>query len=265
MNGAVPSFDLFAPGAAAVAVLVAMRITGLMLVAPVFSAKTMPVTMRTALIVLFTILVQPFALASVHTAPAVTPATALGETVIGFAIGMGAALLVGAAEAAGDLIAIQIGLSGATLLDPLNNASSPVLANFFSLFTVTVMLALNVHVGMLQAVGTSLHAIPVGSAINLERGAGALISLAGTLFVTGLRFAAPVVATVMIGNAALAVLSRAAPQLNVLSVAFPLQIGLGLFALGAAIPFMASYVGEWPVRYDNQLTALFGAFAAGGR
>lgn len=265
MNGSVPSFDLFAPGAAAVAVLVAMRMTGLMLVAPVFSAKTMPVMMRTALIVVFTILVQPFALANAHTLPAVTPMTALGETMIGFAIGLGAALLVGAAEAAGDLISTQIGLSAATLLDPMNNTTSPVLANFLSLFTVTVMLALNVHVGMLQAIGTSLHAIPVGSALDLERGAGAMISLAGTLFTTGLRFAAPVVATVMIGNAALAVLTRAAPQLNMLSVAFPLQIGLGLFALGAAVPFIASYLGDWPVHYDHQLTELLGAFAAGGR
>jgi flagellar biosynthetic protein FliR len=261
----VRPFDLFAPGSAAVAALVAMRMTGLMLIAPVFSAKTMPIAMRTALIVVFTVLVQPFAYANLHGVPAITPLTALGETMVGFAIGLGAALLVGAAEAAGDLIAIQIGLSGATLLDPMNHTSAPVLANFFSLFTVTVMLALNVHVGMLEAVGSSLRAIPVGSALDLTRGAGALLSLAGSLFMVGLRFAAPVIATVMIGNAALAVMSRAAPQLNILSVAFPLQIGLGLFALGAALPLLASYLGDWPRHYDQQLTTLFGAFAAGAR
>ncbi len=256
--------DLFAPGSAAVGVLVALRITGLVLIAPVFSAKTLPGSVRTALVVLFTVLIQPLAYAAVRVPPHVTPATALSEIVVGFAIGLGAALVVGAAEGAGDLLATQIGLSGASLLDPLNNASTPVLASFLSLFAVTVLLAFNVHLVMIEALGASLRSIPVGSAMDVQRGLGALLSLGGTLFVTGLRFAAPVVATVMIGNAALAVLSRAAPQLNILSLAFPLQIGLGLFALGAAIPFIATTLGNWPSEYDHQLSTVFAAFAASG-
>lgn len=256
--------DLFAPGSGAVAVLLGLRLTGLVLIAPVFSAKTVPMAIRTALIVLFTVLIHPMAYAAVHAPPHVTPATALGETIIGFTIGLGAALVVGAAESAGDLLAIQIGLSGASLLDPFSNESSPVLSTFMSMFAVTVLLAFNVHLTMLEALGASLRSIPVGSAMEIQRGLGALLSLGGTLFVTGLRFAAPVMATVMIGNAALAVLSRAAPQLNILSLAFPLQIGLGLFALGAAIPFIATTLGNWPLQYDHQLTTLLTAFSPGG-
>lgn len=255
----VQPLDPFAPGSAAVAVLLSLRLTGLVLIAPVFSAKTVPMTVRTTLIVLFTILIQPVAFASVHGIPSVTPATALGEVLVGFAIGLGAAIIVGAAEAAGDLLATQIGLSGASLLDPLNNSTTPVLSNFLSLFTVTVLLALDVHLGMLEALATSLRAVPVGSALDFQHGLSALLSIGGTLFVAGLRFAAPVVATVMIGNAALAVLSRAAPQLNILSVAFPLQIGLGLFALGAALPFIAGAITDWPAQYDHQLTTVFSA------
>ncbi len=217
----VRPLDLFAPGSAAVAVLLAMRMTGLMLIAPVFSAKTVPVALRTALLVLFTVLIQPVAYASAHGIPQITPASAVGELLVGFAIGLGVALLVGAAETAGDLIAIQIGLSGASLLDPFSNVSSPVLSNFFSLFVITLLLALNVHLAMLEAIGSSLRAVPIGSAMNIQSGLGAMLSLGGTLFVSGLQFAAPVLATVMIGNVALAVLSRAAPQLNILSVAFP--------------------------------------------
>lgn len=264
MIAVAPSFDIFAPGAAATAVLVSLRLTGLVLIAPVFSAQTVPMTIRTTLIVLFTVLIQPVAAANVHGVPQITPATALGELLVGFAIGLGAALIVGAADGAGDLLATQIGLSGASVLDPLNNASTPVLSSLLSLFTVTVMLALNVHLGMLEALATSLRAIPVGTAIDFPSGLSALLSLGSTLFVVGLRFAAPVVATVMIGNVALAVLSRAAPQLNILSVAFPLQIGLGLFALCAAVPFIAGAIADWPSHYDHQLTTLFTAFLPQG-
>lgn len=256
------SFDLFAPGAATASVLVGLRLTGLLLIAPVFSARTVPVAIRTAMLVVFTILLQPVALAASR-APLLTPVTALGELLIGFAIGLGVALLVGAAEFAGDMLATQIGLSGASVLDPLGGATAPVLANFMSLFTITVMLALNVHLAMLEALATSLRAVPAGAALDLGRGTETLLRLGGTLFASGLRFAAPVVATVMIGNTALAVLSRVAPQLNILSVAFPLQIGLGLFALGASVPYLASALANFPSHYDAQLSTLFSAFMRG--
>ena len=259
----VRPFDLFAPGSATVAVLVAMRLTGLLLIAPVFSAATVPVKWRTALLIVFTIVIQPIAYANLHGVPDLTPASAVGELIVGFGIGLGAALLVGAAEAAGELIAIQIGLSGASLLDPLSNQSSPVLGNFLSLFAITILLALNVHLGMIQALADSMRAIPVGSAMDLHAGLANLVSLAGMLFLAGLRFAAPVIGAVMVGNAALAVLSRATPQLNILSVAFPLQIGLGLFALGIALPFIATTLGNWPAGYDSQLTSFFTAIAPG--
>ncbi len=259
----VRPFDLFAPGSGTVAVLVGMRLTGLMLIAPVFSAATVPVKWRTSLLIVLTIVTQPIAYANLHVIPQITPASALGEMVVGFGIGIGAAILVGAAESAGDLLAIQIGLSGAALLDPLTKQQSPVLANFLSLFAVTILLALNVHLGMIEALAASLRAVPVGSALNITGGLSNLLALAGTLFVTGLKFAAPVIGTVMVGNAALAVLSRATPQLNILSVAFPLQIGLGLFALGIALPFIASTLGNWPTHYDQQLTSFFTAIAPG--
>lgn len=260
----VRPFDLFAPGSATVAVLVAMRLTGLVLIAPVFSAATVPVKWRTSLLILLTIVIQPIAYANLRVIPELTPAAAVGELIVGFGIGLGAALLVGAADAAGELLAIQIGLSGASLLDPLSNQSSPVLANFMSLFAVTLLLALNAHLGMIEAIASSLRAVPVGSAMDLHAGLANLLSLAGTLFIAGLRFAAPVIGTVMVGNAALAVMSRATPQLNILSVAFPLQIGLGLFALGIALPFVANSIGNWPTAYDQQLTSFFAAIVGGG-
>lgn len=260
----VRPFDVFAPGSGTVAVLVALRLTGLMLIAPVFSAATVPVKWRTSLLVLLTIVVQPIAYASMRTVPLLTPATAIGELIVGFGIGLGAAVLVGAAQSAGELLAIQIGLSGASLLDPLTRQSSPVLANFLSLFAITILLALNVHLGMIESLAESLRAVPVGSALDLHAGLANLISLGGSLFLVGLRFAAPVIATVMIGNAALAVLSRATPQLNILSVAFPLQIGLGLFALGIALPFIANTLGNWPTANDQQLTSFFTAIAPAG-
>jgi flagellar biosynthesis protein FliR len=261
---AAPSFDLFAPGAAPVLALFGARVSGLVLVAPVFSARLIPVSLRTALVVVITVLLAPVAMSHLGGAPALTPTALLSETLVGFAIGMGAAIFVGAAEAAGELLAVQIGLSGAAIMDPLTQTQGPALGQFLNLYAVALLLALNAHLVMLDALAASLQHVPVGSAVNMQAGASALVSLGSTLFALGLRFAAPVVALVLIGNVALAVLSRAAPQLNILSLAFPVQIGLGLFAFGAALPMIALWFQGWDSAYDGVLTRLFESFAATG-
>ena len=160
--------DLFAPGYAATLVLLACRIAGMVLVAPVYSAKTVPVRVRTGALVLLTVLLAPSAHAALGGAvPEITPATFLTESVIGFAIGFGAAVLIGAAETAGDLMSTSIGLSGAALFDPLNGANSNVLAQLCQMFAVTVMLAVDGHLVMLDAVGESARAIPVGASVDV--------------------------------------------------------------------------------------------------
>jgi flagellar biosynthetic protein FliR len=254
----VPRLDLFAPGSAAVLVLFASRVGGLLLIAPVFSARPIPMTVRTGLLLVLTMLLQPAALVDAATT-GITPAAVLAETLVGFAIGLGAAIIVGAAEAAGDLMAVQIGLSGASIFDPLNATQTPVLGQFAQMFAITLLLALDAHHVMLDALAESVRAVPVGSTLDLHAGLGAMTSLAGTLFALGLRFAAPVIAAVLLGNVALAILTRAAPSLNVLSVAFPLQIGIGLFALAASLGVIATYFNGWTSTYDSMLSHVFGA------
>jgi flagellar biosynthetic protein FliR len=253
----LPSFDLFAPGSAAVAVLLATRLSGLVLIAPVFSAKLVPMTVRTGLLLVLTVALQPVAYADAFRSgamPAITATSLAGEAIVGFAIGIGAALLVGAAEAAGELMGTQMGLSGAALFDPLNNSQVPALGQFMQLFAVTLLLSVDGHILMLQALAASLHAAPVGAPLELGRGLSAILSLGGTLFLLGLRFAAPVIAAVLVANVALAVLSRAAPQLNILSVAFPVQIGIGLFALAGALTLIGVFFAGWSGFYDGMLT-----------
>jgi flagellar biosynthetic protein FliR len=104
--------------------------------------------------------------------------------------------------------------------------------------------------------------VPVGATLDVPRGLAELVATGSTLFVLGLRFAAPVIAAVLVTNAALAVLGRAAPQLNILSVAFPLQIAVGLMALFASLPLIASFFGGWTGVYDGLLDRVFGALVA---
>ena len=256
--------DLFTPGVPQALVLLLLRVGGLMLVAPVFSARMVPGRLRTALLLVLTLLLAPVAVSAARGAGTlggleVTPAGFLTELLVGLAIGLGAALLVGAVETAGDVMTTVTGLSGATLMDPLGGSSTGLLSTFAQLFAVTVLLALDGHLVMLDALGESLRAVPVGGAVNVEAGLAALVASGSTLFVLGLRFAAPVIAAAMIGNVSLGVLTRAAPQLNVLSVAFPIQIGIGLMAFVASLAFLATWLLGWGDHLTGVLEAFFAA------
>lgn len=247
-------------------VLLFARVGGLVLVAPMFTTKALPVSVKTAITVLLTILLQPLALANARAAagviPQVTPDTFITETLVGFGLGLGAAMLVGAASVAGDLMGTQIGLSGAAILDPISNTSENVLGTFGNLFAVTLLFAVDAHLVMIDAIGRSTSVITVGSPIHAV-GLLTMVKMGSTLFGLGLQFAAPVIAAVLVANTALAILSRAAPALNLLSVAFPIQIGVGLVALSAAIPFIGAFYQGWSGVYNNTLDHVFTAFTRG--
>jgi flagellar biosynthetic protein FliR len=252
----------FAPETLVSLVLLASRVGGVVLIAPVFSTRLIPVTVRTALVILLTIVLHPAA-RSVAGPRGITPAAVLGEMLIGFTIGLGAALIIGAAEVAGEYMSLQIGISGAALLDPLSNQQTSVLGTFLQLFAVTILLSVGGHLLMLEALAECTRQLPLGGALGSERGLLDLASLGGTLFSFGLRFAAPVIAVALVANVALAVLSRAAPQLNILQLAFPVQILVGLVTLLAAIPILGSWLAGWETSYTDVLRSALGAL--GGR
>lgn len=257
-------FSLLEPGVLVASVLLAIRLSALLLIAPVFSAAVVPMRLRVALLLLLTMVFQPLAVAHAGSV-ALTPGSVASEVLTGFALGLGAAIFVGAAELAGEIATIQMGLNGAAVLDPMSRISVPVLGQFMNLFVVTLLLASDAHLVILDALAVSLERFPLGGATSAASGISAMLALGATLFSLGIRLAAPVMAAVLVGNVALAVLSRAAPQLNVLSVAFPLQIGLGLFTLGASLPMIASHFAGWSRSYDVVLDQLMPALAAGTR
>jgi flagellar biosynthetic protein FliR len=259
-----PGLDLFAPYAGDALVLTATRVTGLLIVAPSLSSAIVPHRVRAGLVILLTILLAPGALAA-RGQPHITAAALASELLIGFALGFGASVLVGAAEQAGDAMAVQTGLSGIAILDPMAAEPLPVVGSFLRLFAMTLLLTLNLHTVMISTLADSLRAVPLGTAPALANGIHEMLSLGSTMFALGVRFAAPVIAVILIVNVALAVMGRAAPQLNVLSVAFPIQIAVGLFALAAALPAMAAFFGGWDSVYHGMVSRAVGGFTFTGR
>lgn len=253
------AFDPTVPGAMTLLALLSLRVGGVLLVAPVFSATTVPMPIRAAVLIVLTLVLLPAALGTAGEPPVLNAATAATETIVGFAIGLGAAVLIGAAEVAGDMLATQTGLAGSSALDPMTRFPVPTLSQFVHLFALTLLLALDGHLLILQALAMSASIIPIGGAALLEPGLFAMVSLGGELFLIGLRFAAPVMAAVLVSHLSLGLLAKAAPQVNVLMVAFPVQIAIGLFVLALSMPLIATFFVSWPTAYESFVSALVSA------
>lgn len=246
--------DFFAPGVAPAFVLTLLRVGGLLLVAPVWSAKSVPMKLRTALMVMCTVMLMPASTASANLATLqITPASFLTESVIGFVIGLAAATTIAAAEFAGELITTSSGLSGVALFDPMNNTQGSLLSSLMQLLAVVVLVLGSGHVMMLQALGRTFAAMPLGATPDIAAGMYAVVPTARTIFVTGVQFAAPVIAAVFITNLSLAILGRAAPQLQIMSVAFPLQIGVGLLTFAGSIALIVHATSDWAPGFTSTL------------
>ncbi|MFQ5538172.1 MAG: flagellar biosynthetic protein FliR [Gemmatimonadota bacterium] len=261
--GTWTALDLFAPEGRVVVTLLLFRLTGLLWLAPVFSSRAIPGKIRVAAALLLTFMLMPLAAESLPRGTELTAPHILSEILIGMILGLGAAIFVGAAEAAGDMLAVQMGLSGANVLDPMSETQLPVLGQFLGLFTVSLMLATGGHLVILDSLTASFAVLPLGSGLQTSPGVAAVIRLGGSLLWLGLKFAAPVVAAMMVGNVALGILARTVPQLNVLMVAFPVQIAIGLFVLGAALPLMAGFFGGWNGMYRELVGGLLSRFGPG--
>ena len=257
--------DLLTSGGAATFILLAARIGGMILIAPVFSAKAIPMKLRTAVLVIFTVVLVPVARAHAGSLPILTPLTLLSETIIGFGLGLGTALVLGAASAAGDMMSVQMGLAGASVLDPMTSIQVPVLGQFMTAFATLLLFSSGGHLIMIDSLGTSLDVMPVGIVPDLGAGMLAMSKLGGHLISLGVMFSAPVMASTMLANVSLAILTRAAPQLQIITVAFPLQIVTGLFTLAASVSLIAVWFNGWPAYHDGLLNRILGPMFSGIR
>lgn len=241
--------------------LLAMRVTALVWSAPIFSSQVLPMHLKAAISVLLVVILRPAAVMSAPDDLTLSIGLVFSELAVGLTLGLAGAIFVGAAEAAGDMLAVQMGLSGANVVDPMTRTQLPVLGHFLGLFAITLILATGGHLIILKALATSFDIVPIGSTVDFAQGTLGVVRLGSQLLWLGLQFASPVVAAMMVGNVALGILARTVPQLNVLMMAFPLQIGIGLFVLAAALPMIATAFSGWGDQYSELTSGLLDGLA----
>lgn len=237
------------------------RIAGLLMVAPVFGTRGVPIMTRLLLALLICLLVAPLL-------PAPAPLKPFGaawflavaqQVGIGIAMGFVLQLVFEGVMMGGELVAYSMGLSFAQMADPIRGSNSPVVGQFLLTLAMLLFLAMGGHLIAVQVLADSFRTLPVGTqGLDAER-FRALALLGSHIFSGGLRLALPVMVALLAVNLAFGIMSRAAPSLNLMSVGFPAALIAGLLLLHFSLAGLPAAFGALLDTGWSFLAALTGA------
>lgn len=159
----------------------------------------------------------------------------------GVAFGFMVLIVFQVIQAAGELIDLQAGFAAASLFDPFTNAVSTPIGRLYQLMATALLFVLDGHVALVRGFVTAFGQAPMAGPGLGELGE-ALIADIARFLVAALEIAAPVLAALFITDLVLGLLTRAAPQLNILVVGFALKIGLVLLVGGLVLVLLPGTV-----------------------
>ncbi|MCW8891168.1 MAG: flagellar biosynthetic protein FliR [Sedimenticola sp.] len=223
-----------------------VRVGALVVAAPVFSSRQTPVMFRIGFVLILTwvlipvIPVSPVVDAFSHEAFVILLQQILIGVVMGFILQMVfAALIFG-----GQVIAYSMGLGFASMMDPQNGVQVPVVSQFYLILATLLFLILNGHLVLIELLAESFHTFPVSMSGISQNSLAEIVGWGSRLFSAGLLMALPVMAALLLVNLGMGVIGRAAPQLNIFAVGFPMSILIGFVLIWITLPDVMANFAE---------------------
>ncbi|MGH9107054.1 MAG: flagellar biosynthetic protein FliR [Acidimicrobiales bacterium] len=220
---------------------------------PPFSSGVIPPVVRLGLAAALALGVTP-QLAAAHLGPGADMASTVSslstagfvsglvvQAVIGSLLGYITSLLLSVLSAAGALTDMTSGLSASTTFDPISGTVNPVTANTYNVLMTTLLFSTGGYLLIVKGFITSFQAAGLAGK-TLKLLGPALVSEIGYFFVASVEIAAPVLGCMFLAYVALGLLTRSAPQLNVMSLGFALNIALALVVVAVCLPLLPGAV-----------------------
>jgi len=220
------------------------RIAAFMLVDPLMGHTIIPNTVKVSLAVLLSVLLAPVlpAMPDVAIVSWESLGIAVEQLLIGASLGMVMRVTLAAVEMAGEICGMQMGLAFASFYSAESNTNTMVLSRLLSMTTLLMFLALDGHLLVLRLLASTFQSLPVGN-LHFDPSSWEMVARYGSrVFLTGLLLALPMVAALLIINLAMGILNRAAPQLTVFAVGFPVTLSTGLVLIMALTSHLGHFI-----------------------
>ncbi len=208
-----------------------LRMSALMLFAPVFSLPALTTRLRVLLALALSVMVYPM-----FDWPRIDPLSARGlleianQITIGLMMGLILQVAIAAVVVAGQAISNSMGLSMAMMIDP-NLGNVPTVAQFLIVLATLVFVGLGGHGLLLAMLVESFSSLPVGTFVMVEQSWRQVLAWSSMMFLGAVLIALPVMVTLLFINIGIGVITRAAPSLNIFAVGLPATIVMGFVVL----------------------------------
>lgn len=228
--------------------------------APPFGGTFAPPHIRIGLAVLLA-----FTMVSTTSMPPIGSSVAIvliiaREMAIGLAIGLAVRAVLAGAEMAGHLTATQLGFTYGAVVDPQSGVRNNIVAALYGNLALITFFAIDGHHAVVRALAASYARLPIGAGGVDQSLVGGVMQMLGLVFVMGVRFAMPVIIVLLVVELALGLMSRSAPTLNLLVVAAPVRVLVGLAVMAAVVPAAPSVVRRFSTMAMEIGTAMASAF-----
>jgi flagellar biosynthesis protein FliR len=239
--------------------LVLARVSPLFLLAPVFSSKLFPARARAVAAVAISFGLAPWALHGHHIGLDVMTfgGLVLKEVLVGLAYAFTLGAVFAAVSVAGSLMDNAVGFSFGSLVDPITGNHSQLLSQLYAMVGILVFIAIDGDHWMIEGLARSYQLVPIQSFPSLPALVAGADHAFVSIFASALELAAPVMLAVLITDAAMGIVARLMPQLNVFAVGFPAKIAVGLLIMGVSLPFVGGWIaGQVQVSVASALQSL---------
>ncbi len=168
----------------------------------------------------------------------------LAQMVIGISMGFVMRIMFTAVEMAGFMMGMSMGLGFASFYDPQAQGQTIAVAQFLTMLTLLIFMSLDGHLIVVAVMLQSFETMPI-LLDHWQLNGQAIAELGGHIFSQGLLLSLPVVASLLITNMALGILTKAAPQFNIFGIGFPITISVGMVMMLLSLPALITPVNRW--------------------
>jgi flagellar biosynthetic protein FliR len=220
---------------------------------PLFSMQAVPPRVRLVLALAITLVMMPlmpdYPMVDLFSYQGFLVAVA--QVMIGLTSGFIVQLVFSALLFAGQGVALSMGLGFASMVDPQNGQQVPVIAQFYVMTSTLVFLSLDGHLVLISMLLDSFTSLPIGIDGLTKANIWTILIWSSRMFAGGLLLTMPIVVSLLLVNVSLGVATRAAPQLNIFSVGFPVTLMLGMVLVWLTLPdVLAQFEGILTGAYD---------------
>ena len=255
--------------------LVFARIFALLMTLPLFSARNVPRQARLVLAFYFAYFIVT-QVRSASLEPYLTDDGVFsleyilllaGEILVGIINGFYVTIIFAAFSTAGQFVAFQMGFSASEVYDSLSQVENPLMGQYFNLVAMLVFLqgqwTQRLFFGGLVRSFESFNCISIINEFSRQEVTSFMLSGLTDLFMDALIISLPIMGSLLLVSVSVGLLSKAAPQMNLLSEGFPIMMLTSFFIIAVLLPYLVQFFSEGFYRGFREIIRMIGILSGG--